>query len=145
MQQQKCSCQITGGNGLKRVYIKINPVRIQPQKVTLYHHAEQEQDKKSAEDFSVGGPLVGLFTVSGQRKRHGCTGHEKKERHHQIPETETEPFSMVELIQNRGYPGQIQMPSQIHENRLEKDQQEQVEATQDVQRSQTGVRSWLKQ
>ncbi len=41
----------------------------------------------------------------------------EKESHHQITKTELELFGVVDLIHYRGYPGQIQMPFQIHENR----------------------------
>ena len=139
-EQQQCGDERAGGNGLQRVGVILEIGRAEPQQVALHHHAQHEQHHEAAHHLAVGvghGQLAAK--VTGKGEGHGYAAHEQEQGHHQVPEAETLPHLVVEMVKHG--PRQLMVAAGEYgpQHGLEEDEQEEVETPQNVERGQAFV------
>ena len=134
MEHQGHRDEVARCNGLQGVGINLHGGGVQSEQVALHDHAEQEKQEEAPHGLAVG-VTEGDFAaqVAGIGERHRDTAHKEEERHDEIPQAESLPHLVIEVVEHGGGTGRADAGEQIPQDGLQKDQQEEVQAAQDVE------------
>lgn len=133
VQHQHGGYEVARGDGLERIAVEAQIVRVKAKEIALHHHAENKEDDKPLQYLPVHRPLVGSALVLRESKRHGRTGHEQEQGHDHVPQMEALPVGMGEPSAQGLQPWGGAVAAHLHQHGLEEDEEEEVEATEYVQ------------
>ena len=110
-------------------------MEVEAQEIALYYHAQDEEDDEAPAYLAVGYALR-CFTAqeAGEGKRHGGAAHKEEKRHDEVPEPETLPYLVVEMIEQGRGKGGVNAREQTPEDRLKKDKEKEDEAAERIER-----------
>ena len=142
MQQNHRGYDVSYANGLQGVDVYFQGGYIEREDIALHHHAKCKKDEEPTKHLTIGlreRKMSSSSTphIARQCKRHGGSAHEKEEGHHEVPKAETVPRLMVEMVQYGMGRRSVHLVEKGPQHRLQKDEEEKVEASEDIERSQT--------